>query len=455
MREIDNGGRGNCMYYAYAISLMYFLRQKDNTTQSEIFKKLRLTENDVNELGQLINDKNDVICAFTDSDIKVIERILGPACRVLAGDHTKEEFLLNPAGSSTFAALAFGIADALKNNLPPGYHRLFPIVDSFNTQADIFKVRGIWADIHQFVKEQKSIFEERRGFCLSDPTNQLTEEQIMDEFIQEQTILFFMKNEQRQLNNYISHLKKDTIWGSEETLLSLHRAITGEKRTENNQWIADIEVSLLIMKNGRAAERRDPEQCNIVLNNQNNLHWVSSISSRYIASEAKIAALIEFKCALEKIMNRLRYQFPNSVHLESDARIFLKALEEKMVTLNNCIEKYSKNNMNRLLNDFTDILNMRHSWAKFLERKYFGEHLYHFINHCWYLIKVAFAALVYIVNPDMLAKVLANKPVEYGLKNDLKRAHTLFGNFKPEKLIENEGNVQQIVVLDEPSRKAC
>lgn len=40
MFDVDNSGRGNCMYYAYSISLMYYLRAKNapDTTEN-IFNK--------------------------------------------------------------------------------------------------------------------------------------------------------------------------------------------------------------------------------------------------------------------------------------------------------------------------------------------------------------------------------------------------------------------------------
>lgn len=43
MFNVDNSGKGNCLYYAYSISLMYYLRAKNNVRITEdIFKKLGL-----------------------------------------------------------------------------------------------------------------------------------------------------------------------------------------------------------------------------------------------------------------------------------------------------------------------------------------------------------------------------------------------------------------------------
>ena len=39
MFQVDNSGKGNCMYYAYGISLMYFLREKI----PRILRKIYLT----------------------------------------------------------------------------------------------------------------------------------------------------------------------------------------------------------------------------------------------------------------------------------------------------------------------------------------------------------------------------------------------------------------------------
>jgi len=184
MNIIDNSGRGNCMYYAYAISLMYYLRQKDEVTRNEIFKKLRLSEDNIIELCKLFPDKWDVISQFTLSETKAVERILGSACRELAGDNTKKEFLTDPAGSSMIAASVFGLARALKETLKPAYARFITLPDKRRragrpsaadafTNAEIFKVDSINAALTLFSKkianEVVKKFEERNGFCAADP----------------------------------------------------------------------------------------------------------------------------------------------------------------------------------------------------------------------------------------------------------------------------------------------
>lgn len=48
MFNVDNSGKGNCLYYAYSISLMYYLRAKNNVKITEdIFNKLGLKEEDM------------------------------------------------------------------------------------------------------------------------------------------------------------------------------------------------------------------------------------------------------------------------------------------------------------------------------------------------------------------------------------------------------------------------
>ncbi len=71
MFNVDNSGKGNCLYYAYSISLMYYLRAKNNVRITEdIFNKLGLKEEDRARLRKLLSKDPDR--AFTRDEIKTI-----------------------------------------------------------------------------------------------------------------------------------------------------------------------------------------------------------------------------------------------------------------------------------------------------------------------------------------------------------------------------------------------
>lgn len=99
MLTVDNSGKGNCMYYAYSISLMYFLRFKNNADiTTHIFDKLNLTEEQKDQLKTLLNKEHHQ--EFIHQEIiEIIEPILGRATRDLVAEYTKAEFLKAPESS--------------------------------------------------------------------------------------------------------------------------------------------------------------------------------------------------------------------------------------------------------------------------------------------------------------------------------------------------------------------
>ncbi len=86
---VDNSGEGNCMYYAYGISLMYYLRSKNDEDLSEtVFNRLNLKNKEKEQLKTLLfKDKRQ---HFSDSSIKlVIEPIFNRAARDLVAKHAR------------------------------------------------------------------------------------------------------------------------------------------------------------------------------------------------------------------------------------------------------------------------------------------------------------------------------------------------------------------------------
>lgn len=85
MFQVDNSGKGNCMYYAYSISLMYFLRAKNIPEVTEdIFNTLKLGEEEKVRLRVLLSKKPEQ--EFSSSEIKnIIEPILGKSNSQFSG----------------------------------------------------------------------------------------------------------------------------------------------------------------------------------------------------------------------------------------------------------------------------------------------------------------------------------------------------------------------------------
>ena len=156
--EINNSSDGNCMYYAYSISLMYFLRAKNNIEITEdIFNKLNLKEEHKILLRNLLSKDADT--EFSREEIKtIIEPVLGSATRNLAAERTKTEFLTKPDDTSLFTAINYGLEFvfrwALLENKKSNIAELISL-DLNNqdfTEAEIYKVPEIEDKLIEFVQ---------------------------------------------------------------------------------------------------------------------------------------------------------------------------------------------------------------------------------------------------------------------------------------------------------------
>ena len=453
MKIIDNSGRGNCMYYAYAISLMYFLRQEESQTIDKIFTTLQLDEASKAELGKLLSGQKGTISKFNDQEIETIERILGAACRALAGNKTREEFLADPANSLTVAACTYGIARALKDNLGNELSTLIELPSTERTEierkegrpaqadalinAEIFKVAGMVNAMETFSKEEISaVLKEVEA--RKDSNSQLVNSKIMDQIIHEKTIEFLKADENKQLNRYVDHLKKEFVWGSDDTLLSLHRAIIVEKKNLANQWVADTAISLMILKDGKVNAWETPENTDIIINNRGNNHWVSSIPSRFLVEDSKLEALTEFKGVLENIIQRSTDFSSQALESESEGMSFINMLHELVNKLDKLKAGYSDEGMKHFISATSKLT--AENLPSALNRKYLSEDISNFIIASWHKIKLAFATLISIVSPSLLIDLQANRPEEYGIKTDIKKAEEMFKLFKPQDQIKDDGN---------------
>ncbi|HHF7368079.1 TPA: hypothetical protein ACPSKY_003230 [Legionella bozemanae] len=299
MFHVDNSGKGNCMYYAYGISLMYFLRMK-NTSQltEDIFNKLKLKENDKASLRTLLSKEADQ--AFTSHEIKtIIEPILGRATRDLAAEHTKDEFKTSPQDAPLFAASKYGLEYYFKLQFDTKYSELSELINhGFThtdfTEAEIYRVSGIKTAMEEFAKarflqvredfsREWAIKEQQlksKGKRPTESTLQSHKAHLLDNILRKETVAFFSVDDDKHLKQYKNHLQNESVWGTEETLFVLHRAIQGELMVRNKKGTIDTfydnEIVLHLHRNGNSPYIQSGNPV-MILNNEENRHWTSKI----------------------------------------------------------------------------------------------------------------------------------------------------------------------------------
>ena len=283
MRTEDNSGNGSCLYYAYAISLMYHLKSlpQGDLLKQNLFDFLQLDDQEKLQIEAILNTKGH----FSTTNKKIIEEILGIKLRNITANQLIEEFRTSPQGSSLYTAVAYKfraeIQGILKASNPgiatligtthPAHHSM----DNFNS-AEIFKVPGINLAIKTFSQQLSEDIKK-----IPDPTTIS-----IDQFFSDNIIVFFKNNEEIQLNKYRQRLTHPQTWGTEEGLCALHRAITGEDIRKNtaDKWeiFHHRPISLKIFNNGRAYNVGDINEINsnIIIDNRMNNHWISQISAR-------------------------------------------------------------------------------------------------------------------------------------------------------------------------------
>lgn len=318
MFNVDNSGKGNCLYYAYSISLMYYLRAKNNVRITEdIFNKLGLKEEDRARLRKLLSKDPDR--AFTRDEIKtIIEPILGRATRDLAAEHTKIEFKSSPHDTPIFSSLHYAVEFGFKRALQINESELALLIDNdFSnpdyTEAEIYKVSGLLdalqeyiltrtpAVIEEFNRQWESKKQELKEQSLTEKEIQVHQATILDNILRKETIDFLLADNEKHLDEYKDHLRREYVWGSEETLMVLHRAIQGERMVRNHEGriepVYDHEIILHVHRNG-ASPSYDAGSPEMILNNEGNTHWTSIIpdsifTSKLTDKEEKLFELLD------------------------------------------------------------------------------------------------------------------------------------------------------------------
>lgn len=379
-RQVDNSSDGNCMYYAYSISLMDFLRHEPPETANKVFKNLELDEQ-----PKLLEDLKEILdkkAPFELEDIKKIENILGPITRKVAADRTALEFEIKPRSSSLFAAAGSYIELQFKTSFespshgPDEYSLGALIKDSYNTQdfktAEIFNVEGIKDRMKKFVSEEiisvKQLFTKEwggiQGSSLSEKESKQKKQNILNKILQDKTSDFFLNNTKQELATYVDHLNTNFRWGTEETLFALNRAVSGEKfnyvsSTKRFEAEYDVNINLQILIDGKQTFQPNVRP-DIIMNNINNCHWTSFLYEPLSEIRKKFLEEVNFSSALKELFFEAekyshKEKNPNKKSLLYNIYTQLYNEKERFIKID---EKNAKpNDLNYFIDNCRNILN--------------------------------------------------------------------------------------------------
>ncbi|MCF6764527.1 hypothetical protein L3V82_01995 [Thiotrichales bacterium 19S3-7] len=275
LTKVDNKGQGNCGYYAYAISFMYYLKQTGGKI-TDYKDAIGLDEQNCTDLQKIIENKNQE--EITSDELQTIQGILGPKLRAITAERTQLEFIASPADSAIHHALNFKLRQKVKEILAETHPKHADLIEVATDRqaadydsAELFKVDGLTSKIEEHAKVLADRFK-----AVKDPTKVN-----IDGFFSENTTKFFTENDNENLNIYTNHIAKNGVWAQEEQLTTLHRQITGETsyrdpRTSKIEVSRDREIPLAIYKDGKNASGSfGNSHSGIILNNQSNTHWTS------------------------------------------------------------------------------------------------------------------------------------------------------------------------------------
>lgn len=359
MITIDNKAGGNCMYYAYAISLMYYLRTlKSDSTIAKILNRFNLSPTQHEQILLIIDRSTNLQKPFSSQDITTIQDILGPACRNLASKAVRDEFITKPSDTALYSASAYVFFEYFKRALSAKYRPYVDVVADPNghyKHAEIFKVPGMQQSMKDYSKRVRTDLEQAFAMewaAMSDavPSAQHSEEKIklMDRIIQQYTLRFFQVHQHKNLDRYVRHLNTDTTWGSEETLLSLNRALSGEKPALDpgtQQWSIHQEtpINLGIAINGtiKGGQNVDDGAPHIILDNRHKTHWVSMIPDAYLPDRRIVLR--------EEYRSRHQHTEPNTTQIFQETK--RKSRHNEQFALITKEERIIETALARIMND--------------------------------------------------------------------------------------------------------
>lgn len=303
MKTINNKGQGNCMYYAYSISLMYYLRsEKDKAIVNSILKQFPAQQKPLQEIIDRNKNKTQL---FSEADTNKIQKLLGSACRAFASKSVKDEFINKPEASQIIQTATWKITNELKKHIKLDIFE-GEIVGTINeniTAAELFKVKDINAAMTTYAKQiandVERAFNQSWSELSSDLQNNYNKMVIREAIIQRKTIEFFTNDNNKFLDRYVEHLNTDTTWGSTETLATFHNSLNAS---------SGARIHISILADGVYTDLSDHDrEHTIVMNNYSNTHWVSVIPEKFLLDKPKASGKIdrEVNASLDKALDKI------------------------------------------------------------------------------------------------------------------------------------------------------
>lgn len=292
---VDNFADGNCMYLAYCISLMYHLRKESEENRNLVFKNLGLDEEKKGRLKKILLEHQSDNLYFTTRELYIIQTILGKACRETMAHRAFLEFQSDPAYTQIYATsisllkkafLEVIRADIAEDSSLVGNNQqlerfvnLRIVLSRDILSADLFKVESLYRAAKKFAQDKKI----RESFLHKTQYFQ-NYDFLLDSIAQEQIISFFSDGDYANLKTYLSYISTDKVWGSEENLMILHRAVVGEKMVRHSEDMVSFEHEIDIKLGVFNFTSFFPE-ADIVIKNIHNVHWVSCVPHMQVACD--------------------------------------------------------------------------------------------------------------------------------------------------------------------------
>lgn len=297
--ELKIFGDSDCMYYAYAVSLLYYLRyKKDPEITTNIFNKLGLNVNAQADLFTFLGE-----AYWTNESIKQTGALLVPSCRALAATRLSCEMKENLESSSLAEMVAIHFRKLLAKQVEGLGQPLTKRLDVSGT--DILNIPKLKSAMAAFIDKQKEIIKFLKNplTCKNNPAlatyvaylevskespeqyNQV-KASIEEHFIKTMVLAFFKQDNYLFLDSYADYLKQSKVLGGEEMILALHRAITGESlqhKHSDNQGRVDLKLT--VYHNNQPARGVEPKNNDrnvdfLTLNKSHDADWIAVIPAK-------------------------------------------------------------------------------------------------------------------------------------------------------------------------------
>jgi hypothetical protein len=310
LTRVNNNARGNCMYEAYAISLMSYLRRENKTDLAlELFAKLELQEEDIKRLLDMIPWERSL--AFDANELQSIQSILMQPLRNFAADSVLAEFLNDSRAASVATAFRYGLDHYVLNQMKMDsqYVALSELLanekNNFDNpifkDAELYRVEGIKERLASLAKENLGIImiafnkqwdmyqdqlksnpDAKPDWPEPDDLSRCSLKKALYDYMMAGYVDELLTDDNSAiLNLYVTtRIRKSFVWGTEETLHTLHNALINVSKKRNEEGQVEV-VSAVSMRLGVCVGKTPAffgENPELVLNHENGNHWTSLLN---------------------------------------------------------------------------------------------------------------------------------------------------------------------------------